>query len=84
MITSKHKGEIMETKNKGGFIRFDLNSSIETNFDAYQDALDENPELFRLLRMRYDQYLRTLSKHSKMRKMSAEEQPPEVAFKVVD
>ena len=70
----------METINNTGLIHFDLKESVEHNFNAYQDALEESPELFKQLKLRYDQYLKTLPHHNKNVDI---EQASDIAFNVV-
>ena len=42
-------------------IRFDLDAPMKKNFSRYQDALDQNPGAFQVLKLLYDQYLKTVS-----------------------
>ena len=41
-------------------MRFDLRLPVETNFNRYQDALEKHPEKVHQLKLRYDQYLKTV------------------------
>jgi hypothetical protein len=74
-----NQGEDMKTNNSG-LIHFDLRDSVEKNFNAYQDALEESPELFKQLKWLYDQYLKTLPHYTK--EMDVEE-GTDIAFEVV-
>ena len=53
-------------------IHFNLKDSIENNWNLYQEALEKTPELFKQLKWRYDQYLKTLPHYTKEQ---SEEQP---------
>ncbi len=46
-------------------IRFDLKTSVENNFNIYQDAISKHPESMYQLKLRYDQYLKTYPLHAK-------------------
>lgn len=45
--------------------RFDLNKSVEENFERYQDELDKHPELYAMLKVRYDHFLKSYTLHLK-------------------
>lgn len=55
---------------RSDMIRFDLNQSVEHNFNSYQDALSQHPESSYQLKLRYDQYLKTYPLHAKMQKVA--------------
>lgn len=46
-------------------VRFNLDDTLEHNFNAYQDALEKYPDSFSSLKLRYDQYLKTVPLYSK-------------------
>lgn len=46
-------------------VRFNLDDTVEHNFNAYQDALEKYPDSFSSLKLRYDQYLKTVPLYSK-------------------
>ena len=58
-------------------VRFNLDDTVEHNFNAYQDALEKYPESFSSLKLRYDQYLKTVPLYSKEKNV---EEPIEVTF----
>jgi len=47
-------------------MRFDLNKTVEENFEAYQDELDNHPEMYAILKVRYDHFLKSHVLHIKM------------------
>lgn len=44
-------------------VRFDLDDSVKNNFNTYQDAIKKFPHSMQQLKLRYDQYLKTLGPH---------------------
>jgi cytochrome c peroxidase len=61
-------------------VRFNLDDTVEHNFNAYQDALEQYPESFSFLKLRYDQYLKTVPLYSK--EIDVEE-VTDISFEVV-
>ena len=61
-------------------IRFELKDTVESNFNRYQDALDQYPEAFGFLKLSYDQYLKTLSVY---RREQSKDEMPEILFETV-
>ena len=47
-------------------MRFDLNKTVEENFEMYQDELDNHPEMYAILKVRYDHFLKSHVLHKKM------------------
>jgi len=54
--------------------RFVLSDPVEKNWDLYQDVLEMYPEKVHQLKLRYDQYLKTLTHYSK-EQLGTEEDP---------
>ena len=46
-------------------VRFDLDLPVKTNFNIYQDAIARHPESTQQLKLRYDQYLKTVPLYTK-------------------
>ena len=53
-------------------IRFDLDAPMKKNFNKYQDALDQNPGAFNVLKLLYDQYLKTMSAYRREQEQEKE------------
>ena len=53
-------------------MRFDLNKTVEDNFEAYQDELDKHPEMYAILKVRYDHFLKSHVLHKKMQNTKAQ------------
>ena len=47
-------------------MRFDLNKTVEENFEMYQDEIEKHPELYAILKVRYDHFLKSHVLHKKM------------------
>lgn len=47
-------------------MRFDLNKTVEENFETYQDELDKHPEMYAIVKVRYDHFLKSHVLHKKM------------------
>jgi hypothetical protein len=61
----RHKKEQeMTTKttdiNGNDLLRFDLRDPVEKNFNRYQDAIASYPDSAQHMKLRYDQYLKTV------------------------
>jgi hypothetical protein len=67
-------GRRFETIAKGESPRFVLSDPVEKNWDLYQDAVEKYPEKVHQLKLRYDQYLKTLTHYSK-EQLGTEEDP---------
>jgi cytochrome c peroxidase len=61
-------------------VRFKLDDTVENNFNLYQDTLEKYPASFSSLKLRYDQYLKTVPHYS--REQAGEEEST-IAFDVV-
>jgi hypothetical protein len=46
-------------------VRFDLDASVKTNFNIYQDAIARHPESTQQLKLRFDQYVKAVPLHTK-------------------
>lgn len=53
-------------------MRFDLNKTVEENFEMYQDELDKHPEMYAILKVRYDHLLKSHVLHKKMQEAKAQ------------
>jgi len=74
-------GRRFETIAKGESPRFVLSDPVEKNWDLYQDAVEMHPEKVHQLKLRYDQYLKTLTHYSK--EQLGTEEDPMIEFPVV-
>ena len=58
------KEQEMTTKttdiNGNELLRFDLRDPVEKNFNRYQDAIASHPNSAQHMKLRYDQYLKTV------------------------
>jgi hypothetical protein len=61
-------------------VRFDLDASVKTNFNIYQDAIARHPESTQQLKLRFDQYIKAVPLHNKDQARNEEEQS--IAFDV--
>ncbi len=46
-------------------VRFDLDATVKTNFNIYQDAIALHPESTQQLKLRFDQYVKAVPLHTK-------------------
>jgi hypothetical protein len=46
-------------------VRFDLDATVKTNFNIYQDAIARHPESTQQLKLRFDQYIKAVPLHTK-------------------
>lgn len=51
---------LKESTNGSELVRFDLDLPVKTNFNNYQDAIARYPESVQQLKLRFDQYLKTI------------------------
>lgn len=72
----------MTNLEKDKFVHFDLTTSVEENFNKYQDILEECPEKMHLLKLQFDQYLK--SKRLYQRDMGDVESDSVIEFKVAE
>ena len=61
-------------------MRFDLNKTIEENFETYQDEIEKHPEMYAILKVRYDHFLKSHVLHKKM--LDAKDQIKEMESKL--
>lgn len=61
-------------------MRFDLNKTVEENFEMYQDEMEKHPELCSILKVRYDLFLKSHVFHKKM--LDAKEQIKDMESKL--
>ncbi|MFT5318414.1 MAG: hypothetical protein ACI8RA_001678 [Chlamydiales bacterium] len=77
---------LMSTKPKyidgSELVRFDLDIPVKTNFNAYQDAIARHPESTQQLKLRYDQYLKTVPLHTK--DMAGSEEDHSIEFGIAE
>lgn len=60
-------------------VTFDLNESVEYNFNVYQNAIRKHPESSYQLKLRYDQYLKTQPLFKKEQKVEVQH---DISFEV--
>ena len=63
-------------------VRFDLDLPVKTNFNIYQDAIARHPESTQQLKLRYDQYLKTMNLYDKQQEGA--EESPDICFDVAE
>nr|VFK42629.1 MAG: hypothetical protein BECKSD772F_GA0070984_11264 [Candidatus Kentron sp. SD]VFK49659.1 MAG: hypothetical protein BECKSD772E_GA0070983_12112 [Candidatus Kentron sp. SD]VFK81184.1 MAG: hypothetical protein BECKSD772D_GA0070982_12472 [Candidatus Kentron sp. SD] len=62
-------------------VHFDLDDTVKNNFNKYQHAVERYPESFSVLKLRYDQYLKTLSVYRReQEKETCMTEPPKFVF----
>ena len=47
-------------------MRFDLNKTVEENFEMYQDEMEKHPEMCAIVKIRYDHFLKSHVFHKRM------------------
>ena len=75
-------GRKFETINKNESPRFVLSDPVEKNWELYQAAVEKYPEKVHQLKLRYDQYLKTLTHYSK--EQLGTEGDPTIEFPVAE
>ena len=68
--------------NKKESVRFVLSDPIDKNWDIYQDALEMYPDKVHQLKLRYDQYLKTMGLYGKQQ--LGTEENPDIQFGIAE
>ena len=72
----------MTNLEKDKFVHFDLTTSVEENFNKYQDILEECPEKMHQFKLQFDQYIKSKRLHE--RDVGAEQGGSVIEFKVAE
>jgi hypothetical protein len=59
----KKEGYHMTNLKEDKFVHFDLTTSVEENFNKYQDILAECPHKMQAFKLQFDQYLKSKKLH---------------------
>ena len=73
-------GRKFEPLRKAESVRFVLSDPVEKNWDLYQDYLERYPDKVHQLKLRYDQYLKTMNLYGKQQQGTEED--PDICFDV--
>ena len=75
-------GRKFEPLSKAESVRFVLSDPVEKNWDLYQEYLERYPDKVHQLKLRYDQYLKTMNLYDKQQQGT--EESPDICFDVAE